>query len=73
MENCWYHCIGLIHWGSAFFLDENIGNIPFDVNVLSTVFPNNKHINEKARTLEKNGQIIRLKKGMYVASQMPMV
>jgi predicted transcriptional regulator of viral defense system len=49
---------------------ENIGNIPFDVNVLSTVFPNNKHINEKARTLEKNGQIIRLKKGMYVASQM---
>ena len=49
---------------------ENIGNIPFDVNVLSTVFPNHKHINEKARALEKNGQIIRLKKGMYVASKM---
>ena len=49
---------------------ENIGNIPFDVNVLSTVFPNHKHINEKARALEKNGQIIRLKKGMYVASKL---
>ena len=49
---------------------ENIGNIPFDVNVLSAVFPNNKHINEKARALEKNGLIIRLKKGMYVASKM---
>ena len=49
---------------------ENIGNIPFDVNVLSAFFPNHKHINEKARALEKNGQIIRLKKGMYVASKM---
>lgn len=46
----------------------NIGNVPFDVNVLSSVFPNNKHINEKARALEKAGIIIRLKKGMYVAS-----
>ena len=46
----------------------NIGNVPFDVNVLSSVFPNNKHINEKARALEKAGVIIRLKKGMYVAS-----
>ena len=49
---------------------ENIGNIPFDVNVLSAFFPNHQHINEKARALEKNGQIIRLKKGMYVASKM---
>ena len=49
---------------------ENIGNVPFDVNVLSGIFPNNKHINEKARALEKSGQIIRLKKGMYVASKM---
>ena len=50
---------------------ENIGNVPFDVNVLSGIFPNNKHINEKACALEKSGQIIRLKKGMYVASNMP--
>lgn len=47
---------------------KSIGNVPFDVNVLSSVFPNNKHINEKARALEKAGVIIRLKKGMYVAS-----
>lgn len=49
---------------------QDIGNIPFDVNVLSSIFPNNKHINEKARALEKSGQIVRLKKGMYVASTM---
>lgn len=46
----------------------DIGNVPFDANVLSSIFPNSKHINEKARTLEKAGIIIRLKKGMYVAS-----
>ncbi len=45
-----------------------IGNVPFDTCVLSSLFPNNKHINEKARALDKSGQIIRLKKGMYVAS-----
>lgn len=49
---------------------QNIGNIPFDINVLSSIFPNCKHINEKARALEKTGQIVRLKKGMYVASTM---
>ncbi len=47
---------------------QDIGNVPFDVNVLSSIFPNCKHINEKARSLEKSGQIFRLKKGMYVAS-----
>lgn len=46
----------------------NIGNVPFDVNMLSSIFPNNKYINEKARALEKVGTIIRLKKGLYVAS-----
>jgi len=49
---------------------QNIGNIPFDVNVLSSIFPNCKHINEKARALEKAGKIMRLKKGLYVASTM---
>ena len=49
---------------------ENIGNIPFNVDVLSSIYPNNKHINEKARALEQSGQILRLKKGMYVASKM---
>jgi len=46
----------------------NIGNVPFDIGVLSTIFPDHKHINEKARSLDKAKQIIRLKKGMYVAS-----
>ena len=46
----------------------NMGNVPFDLNVLASVFPETKHIIEKARRLEANGKIIRLKKGLYVAS-----
>lgn len=46
-----------------------IGNIPFDLNVLSSIFPQNKQIGDKARMLENAGRIIRLKKGLYVASQ----
>lgn len=46
----------------------NIGNVPFDLNVLASVFPETKHIIEKARRLDSDGKIIRLKKGLYVAS-----
>ena len=46
----------------------NIGNVPFDLNVLASTFPETKHITEKARRLEADGKIIRLKKGLYVAS-----
>jgi len=46
-----------------------IRNVPFDLNVLGSLFPRNKQIVEKARALEKSGQIVRLKKGMYVASR----
>lgn len=48
---------------------EKIGNVPFDIGVLSSIFPNQKHTVEKARALEKSGAIIRLKKGIYVASR----
>lgn len=47
----------------------NIGNIPFDINVLSSLFPGCSHITEKARALVDSGKIIRLKKGLYVASE----
>lgn len=46
----------------------NIGNIPFDLNVLSSLFPKTKFIGEKARRLEASGTIIRLKHGLYVAN-----
>lgn len=46
----------------------DIGIVPFDLNVLSSVYPETKHIVEKARRLESDGKIIRLKKGMYVLS-----
>ena len=48
---------------------SKIGNIPFDINVLNSVFPDHRHITEKAIALVNSGRIIRLKKGLYVASQ----
>lgn len=47
----------------------DIKNIPFDINVLSSLFPECRHITEKARVLVESGRIIRLKKGLYVASE----
>ena len=47
---------------------QSIGNIPFDLGILSSLFPDTKHIREKARRLETDGTIIRLKRGLYVAS-----
>lgn len=46
----------------------NLGNVPFDLNILASAFPETKHIVEKARRLEADGKIIRLKRGLYVAS-----
>ena len=48
---------------------KTIGNVPFDTNVLSSIFPQCRHINEKAIALVESGKIIRLKKGLYVTSQ----
>ena len=47
----------------------NIGNVPFDINVLSSLFPSCSHITEKAKALVDSGKIIRLKKGLYIASE----
>lgn len=47
----------------------NIGNIPFDINVLSSLYPSCNHITEKARALADSGKIIRLKKGLYIVSE----
>jgi hypothetical protein len=47
---------------------KELGNIPFDLSVLSSVFPKLASISNKAMELEKTGQIIRLKKGLYVVS-----
>lgn len=49
---------------------EIVGNVPFDLSVLQSIFPNCKHISDKARDLEAEGRIVRLKKGLYVASQL---
>lgn len=47
---------------------NQVGNLPFSSSVLMDLFSNNKQINDKARHLEQEGRIIRLKRGMYVRS-----
>ena len=48
---------------------QEIGNIPFRLSVLQSAFPGNSAITAKAKRLEDAGVIIRLKQGLYLASQ----
>lgn len=45
-----------------------LGNIPVSVATLESLFPNIKGGNQKVRMLERDRQIIRLKRGLYVCS-----
>lgn len=45
-----------------------MSNIPFKVSTLNDVFPELKTIKGKAKRLDDAGEIIRLKKGLYVVS-----
>lgn len=45
---------------------EHIGNIPIGTSALTSMFPEIKAGNQKVRSLELSGKIIRLKKGLYV-------
>ena len=47
---------------------NQVGNIPFTPSVLLCLFPKTKQISDKARYLEQDGRIIRLKRGLYVRS-----
>lgn len=47
---------------------EQLGNIPVTVSVLESFFPHIKGGNQKIRLLERDKQIIRLKRGLYVCS-----
>lgn len=47
---------------------ENFRNIPFRMQELGSVFPDCVNLAMKAKRLERKGEIIRLKKGMYVVS-----
>ncbi len=46
----------------------NFGNIPIDYTSLRSIYPSHKSLNDKVFSLEKQGVIIRLKRGMYVVS-----
>lgn len=47
---------------------EKFGNIPIDNNVLSDITGNYKFPRNKVASMEKRGDIVRLKKGLYVVS-----
>lgn len=47
---------------------QKIGAVPFDLSVLQSIFPDCRHITDKARRLEEKGMIVRLKRGLYVAN-----
>ena len=44
----------------------SLGNIPVSTSVLTSLYPHIKGGNQKIRQLEQDGQIIRLKRGLYV-------
>lgn len=47
---------------------QNIGLIPIDYSILETIFKDYASPRNKIAQLEKTGQLIRLKRGMYVVS-----
>lgn len=47
---------------------EHLGNIPVTAAALESLFPNIKGSNQKIRLLERDKQVIRLKRGLYVCS-----
>ena len=52
------------HWNSI----EQIGNIPFRMNALASVYTQIKHLAAKAKSLEDSNELCRLKKGLYVVN-----
>lgn len=47
---------------------EILGNVPVGNSVIATLYPNIKGENNKICQLEKSGDIVRLKRGLYVVS-----
>lgn len=47
---------------------KDLGNIPFRLSVLEAVFPDIKDLSWKAKRLERDGAIRRLKRGMFVVT-----
>lgn len=47
---------------------QRLGNIPVTVSILESLFPHIKGTSQKIRLLERDKQIVRLKRGLYVCS-----
>lgn len=53
---------------SHMLLLKDLGVIPVDNNILKSVFKDLKYTNSKMVSLQKKGNLIRLKRGLYVVS-----
>ncbi len=47
---------------------KDLRNIPFRLSVLESIFPDITEVSWKAKRLERNGDIVRLKRGLFVVS-----
>lgn len=47
---------------------SDLGNVPINVDVLASIYSERKYVRNKISSLEDEGKIIRLKRGLYVAS-----
>ena len=48
---------------------RHIGRLPFDKGWLQACFPHHLHLTDKVRQLVASGQIIRLKRGLYILGE----
>lgn len=47
----------------------DLSNIPFRLSVLESIFPDIAELSWKAKRLERNGDIVRLKRGLFVVEE----
>lgn len=48
---------------------RHIGRLPFDQGWIQSCFPQHRHLTDKVRQLVASGQIVRLKRGLYILGE----
>lgn len=62
------YCTKFYYFCSMKNILATLGNVPVTTSVVSSLYPNIIGKNQKIKNLEKKGEIIRLKRGLYVVS-----
>ncbi len=63
-----FYCSIFYYFCSMNNVLAQIGNTPVNSSILESMYPNLSGTNQKVRWLERNGEIIRLKRGLYVGN-----